>query len=176
MLAAFKADLTKRTMIKDTYVPFYLKWVTDCYAFLGQPTSELLSLDAKQHFLSHLAKAHQDWQVRQAEQALRLYSYFLSSTLQNSAVETQDAAHAWTVLENKTRETLRLRQRSYSTEKNVRGLGSLVPGLCERSTPLGPLGSPHPRLPECPRGEKARLSVHPEPGVECADFPLSSWT
>ncbi len=117
MLSAFQSNLTKRALIKDKYVPFYVKWVSECYAFLDRPTSDILSQDVKQQFLRHLAKTHEDWQVKQAEQALRLYTYFLSSQQNTATGESQDAAQAWEALETRTREVLRLRHRSYSTEK-----------------------------------------------------------
>jgi hypothetical protein len=59
--------------IKPQYVPFHLKWVSDCYGFLNEPLLARLGSDRRKQFLSHLAKRHEDWQVRQADTALRLY-------------------------------------------------------------------------------------------------------
>ena len=117
MLSAFQSHLTKRGLIKDKYVPFYVKWVSECYAFLDRPSSDILNQEVKQQFLRYLAKTHEDWQVKQAEQALRLYTYFLSSQQKTPTGESQDVEQAWVALETKSREALRLRHRSYRTEK-----------------------------------------------------------
>jgi len=39
MLRAYEAFLTKKGAIKTQYVPFFLKWVSDCYGFLNEPLS-----------------------------------------------------------------------------------------------------------------------------------------
>jgi hypothetical protein len=39
MLRAFESFLGKKGAIKSQYVPFYIKWVSDCYHFLEQPPS-----------------------------------------------------------------------------------------------------------------------------------------
>lgn len=77
MLSAFKDYLIQGALVKEKYIPFYLKWVSVCYAFLDEPDSHALSLEQKKHFLKHLSKAHEQWQVKQADNALR----FLQGTL-----------------------------------------------------------------------------------------------
>jgi len=47
---------------------------------------------------------------------LRLYSYYLTS-LQNASIKSKECENEWNQLETRTQETLRLKQRSYSTEK-----------------------------------------------------------
>ena len=50
MFDRFKAYLLRNGHIKQKYVPYSVKWVSDCYG----------------------------WQVKQADYALRLYNFFLS--------------------------------------------------------------------------------------------------
>jgi integrase len=57
--------------MKEKYVPYYLKWVADCYGFLDEPMDNFLNIDQKQGFLRHLSRNHEDWQVKQADYALR---------------------------------------------------------------------------------------------------------
>jgi integron integrase len=67
-----------------------------------------------------MAKRHEDWQVKQADTALRLYDYFLSKNSTppiGEAASPSSAAERWKPLEGKMREALRLRHRSLSTEK-----------------------------------------------------------
>ena len=117
MLSAFKDYLAEKAVVQDKYVPYYLKWVGDCYGFLDRPESEPTGLEDKERFLKDLAKTHEDWQVSQADNALRIYDYFLSSRTKSVLGNDGDTGGAWASLEARTREALRLRQRSYSTEK-----------------------------------------------------------
>ncbi|MBW2039050.1 MAG: integron integrase [Deltaproteobacteria bacterium] len=117
MLKAFEAFLLRKVTLKNNYVPYYVKWVTDCYGFLNEPLSTRLSSEHKKNFLSHMAKRYEDWQIRQADTALRFYDYFLSRN-RAAAVEGHSAhGGEWSDLEEKMRAALRLRQRSMSTEK-----------------------------------------------------------
>ncbi|MBM4066481.1 MAG: hypothetical protein FJ266_12710 [Planctomycetes bacterium] len=70
MPSAFKDYLTQKALIKDKYVPFYLKWVSDCYSFLNEPASKVLNSEQMSRFHKYLAKTHEDWQVKQASQGL----------------------------------------------------------------------------------------------------------
>jgi integron integrase len=117
MLKAYEAFLTKKGTVKTQYVPFYLKWVSDCYTLLNEPLSNRLGSEQKNQFLSHMAKRHEDWQVKQADAALRLYDYFLSRTISPETGEPSSQEEKWRLLEEKMRNALRLRHRSLSTEK-----------------------------------------------------------
>jgi hypothetical protein len=65
----YEAFLVKKGTIKPQYVPFYLKWVSDCYSFLNEPLSNRLGAEQKRPFLSEMAKRHGDWQVKQTDTA-----------------------------------------------------------------------------------------------------------
>ncbi len=117
MLPDFKKYLLQKAVINEKYVPFYLKWVSEFYSFLNEADAKTFTLEQKQSFLKHLSKTHEDWQVKQADNALRIYSYFFSSQLKNSSETPLSAKEEWGLLETRAREALRLKQRSYSTEK-----------------------------------------------------------
>ncbi|MDH4241020.1 MAG: integron integrase [Phycisphaerae bacterium] len=121
MLEGFEKYLTTAAFIQAKYVPYYLKWVSYCYSYLDQPDNCLLTSDHIQSYLNHVSKTREEWQVQQAEAALRLYGYYLSSELKKpaEAIETGPpyTKNLWTDLEQHTRDALRLRHRSYSTEK-----------------------------------------------------------
>jgi len=101
MLDAFKQFLSTKERLPEKNLHYYVKWVSDCYRY----------------FLNHLAKKHEDWQVQQADRALRLYGYFLTRIKRNADGSSGDMPDNWKKIEEKTREALRLRHRSYSTEK-----------------------------------------------------------
>lgn len=118
MLSAFKSYLTQKAVVKEKYVPFYLKWVSDCYSFFNAPDSVVLNSEQTNRFQKYLAKTHEDWQVKQASNALKLYSHYLASLQKNDPLKSPEDDKEWNHLEIQTSEVLRLRHRSYSTEKS----------------------------------------------------------
>jgi integron integrase len=121
MLNKFKEYLIQKGKVRTRQIPYYLKWVGDCYAFLNVSDSTLLDSDQKKEFLSHMAKDHEDWQVNQADMALRLYVYFLSREFKRLG-DGDSAIERWNIIiEERLKEALRLRHRSYSTEKTYIG-------------------------------------------------------
>jgi integron integrase len=79
--------------------------------------SSRLSNDQKNQFLSHMAKSYEDWQVKQADTALRLYDYFLSRKQKGPSSESGGSDGDWLTAEEKMRTAMRLRHLAYSTEK-----------------------------------------------------------
>jgi len=99
VLANYEAFLTTKGAVKPQYIPCYLKWVSDCYVFLNEPLSNRLNSDQKKQFLSDMAKRYEDWQVKQADTALRLYDYFLSKHITSTTGETSSHNETWRLLE-----------------------------------------------------------------------------
>jgi integron integrase len=64
-----------------------------------------------------MAKRYQDWQMKQADTALRLYDYFLSRQARKLKKDGDENRGEWNSLEEKMVKALRLRHRSLSTEK-----------------------------------------------------------
>jgi len=125
MLTTFKQFLNHKERIPEKNIPYYLKWVADCYRFFNAPETHLLTNDQRSQFLTYLTKKHEDWQVEQADRALRLYGYFLSKTKMGEDGPEPDLSGDWKRIEEKTREALKLRHRSYSTEKTYLEYGVL---------------------------------------------------
>lgn len=118
MLESFKNFLSSKGKVNDKYIPFYLKWVAEGYRFLDIPLVQSITNEQKSQFLKHLSKNHEDWQVNQADNALRLYGYFLSLENPNKADGIPETLkNDWKAVEEKMIEAIRLRHRSYSTEK-----------------------------------------------------------
>src|SRR3990170_3727840 len=117
-LESFKRFLSSKGTVNEKYLPFYLKWVTEGYRYLDVSLSQSITNEQKSQFLKHLSKSHEDWQVNQADNARRLYSYFLLKRHSNKADGISEALISnWKAVEEKTIEAIRLRHRSYSTEK-----------------------------------------------------------
>ncbi len=117
MLRTFRDYLDQKALIQAKYIPYYLKWVSECYSFLERPDSEPANVEDRERFIKHIAKTREDWQANQADDALRLYDYFLSSKNKSDCGKEEPTRGIWDNLEAKTRAALRVKQRSLSTEK-----------------------------------------------------------
>ncbi len=80
--------------MKSNYIPFYLKWVSACYELLDVDPSFRLTIDQKKQFLAHMTNRYEDWQVKQADTALRLYDYFLSREMRKLAKDGDEDGEA----------------------------------------------------------------------------------
>jgi len=116
-LTGFQRYLESKSAVNKKNVPYYARWVSSCYTFVKQPLSDVLTPDRKQDFLKQFAKNHEDWQVKQAEAALRLYDYYLSGLQSPANAASLESKTKWDVIETNARNAMRLRHMSYSTEK-----------------------------------------------------------
>lgn len=112
---AFQHFLQTHKQYSSNTIPYMVKRVFDCYHFLDLPQEEPLNPEHKNRYLAHLSKSHEDWQVKQADTAIRLYQFFLAK--QKTPQPGKEIPEAWSELEAKMSEALRLRHRSLSTEK-----------------------------------------------------------
>ena len=94
MFACFEQFLISNGATPQKHIPFYIKWVTNCYASLKSPTDKILSADQKKQFLDMLGNSREDWQVKQAEQELRLYAFFVSRYSKHPEL-TSDEGKQW---------------------------------------------------------------------------------
>ncbi|MFB3853558.1 MAG: hypothetical protein ACE148_07005 [Vicinamibacterales bacterium] len=71
-LQQFAEFLLRRQLVRERAAPFFVRWVR---RFLARAASDKPLQDQVRHFCEELERAGStaDWQVRQAEQALRLY-------------------------------------------------------------------------------------------------------
>jgi len=118
MLKEFERYLNRKIGTKKKYIPYYLRWVDNCYRFSGENHNETLSREQKEKFLQHLSETHEDWQVKQADTALRYYAYFLSLKERAYASRSLEEETKTEEVVERLRKALRLRQRAYSTEKS----------------------------------------------------------
>ena len=127
-LARFQAFLAEKRLARENQIPHLLRWVQH---FLGHGHGQLdgLSADTVLSFRRVLENemALQDWQVRQAENAVAIYLHqFLKLNLSTPVPDTSDrgvttdatsAVNTWPVIVEQARTGLRLRHYSYRTEQ-----------------------------------------------------------
>jgi len=113
---AFKDYLAQRALIGERHLPFYLKWVAEGLRHHKLPEGSGLTPEQRRDFLGQFSRGHPDWQVKQAEHALRLHDHYLSGAATRVSKDASPDP-AWDELEAKVRKCLRAKQRSYATEK-----------------------------------------------------------
>jgi integron integrase len=118
MLEPFRSYLSENAHIKVKYIPYYLKWISECYAYSNESIEHHISSEQKQRFLSHMSRSREDWQVKQADYAIRLYNFFLSRRREEYSSDSANFTNEWKMIEDNTRNALRLRHRALSTEKS----------------------------------------------------------
>lgn len=113
----FRDFLLQKQQIPEKKVPYYLRWVSHYQNFCRQNPDEGIPPESVTSFISQLAKSHEDWQILQARDAVRLYLYFSDkSPTANSTVSSSD--HEWVELNERMTNALRLRHRSFRTEQS----------------------------------------------------------
>jgi hypothetical protein len=120
MFARFEQLLVSNGATPQKHIPYYIKWVTSCNASLISPTDKIQSVDQKNQFLDMLGNSRENWQVKQAEQALRLYTFFVSQYGQRPE-PTSDEGKQWNQIIEKMIKVVRLKHLSLNTEKNYTG-------------------------------------------------------
>ncbi|RMG36812.1 MAG: integron integrase, partial [Methanobacteriota archaeon] len=135
MQQKFLTFLREYGKIQEKHIPFYRHWVSSAYRFSGKPEVEPLSLAEKQAYLQHLAGNHPDWQVEQADRALRLYDYFLSRQHPSSSPRHAVQASEWERLTEAMRNALRGKHRALSTEKTYLGWLRTFGRFCGHKSP-----------------------------------------
>jgi hypothetical protein len=56
----FREYLAEKAVVRERYVPYFVRWAAECYAFLELPLENRLSSDQRQEFLRYLSKRHED--------------------------------------------------------------------------------------------------------------------
>lgn len=116
MLDRFQVYLEKNGAVGLKQIPYYIKWVKDCYSILGSSLDVAMSQEQRKQYLDHLSKSREEWQIKQADQALRLYLFFLSRVAQRP-VPVTDLDKQWESARETMVKVLRLRHMSLNTEK-----------------------------------------------------------
>ena len=77
MFDRFQDYLNMRKSVAPKQIPYYVKWVKDCYAVLACPAETVLTQEQRTSYLERVRSSKEDWQIKQAEQALLLCSVVL---------------------------------------------------------------------------------------------------
>ena len=73
----FKAYLLNKHIIPEKKMPYYISWVSQFYAFCQKDVGGNISGNNVDRFFKKLGKYLEDWQIKQAKEAIDLYRFFL---------------------------------------------------------------------------------------------------
>ena len=117
----FSSYLLSKRIVPEKRLRYYLSWITRFYAFCDKSLCDDVSNEEIDSFLRHLMKSREDWQVSQANEAIRLYIYYNRRKCQSKADADIDSDTQWKGVVQDMVRMLRLRHRSLSTEKSYIG-------------------------------------------------------
>ena len=119
----FTSFLKTKCRIPEKKIRFYLYWVVQYNEFASN--CEQADTSGIGTFLEKLSCRREDWQVLQAEKAVSLYEYYMKSLpiLKSARIDRASAEKLtdWQCADDELVRQLRLRHRSFSTEKTYRG-------------------------------------------------------
>ena len=113
----FKAYILSSRIANEKSAGFYLHWVTGFYRYCSKDPDDALTQEVIDEYLAYLAKRKEDWQVRQASDAIQLYLFFKKRNNRESCREEGDGKAQWKTVAEEMRHALRLRHRATRTEE-----------------------------------------------------------
>ena len=113
----FKEFLVSKRVIPEKRVPFYLLWVRRFQEYTQKRANEDFSEREVKAFVKSLEKDYEEWQVKQAREAVDLYRFYLRRVSGGDGVVSKVAVEAWKKVGDEMVRMLRLKHRALSTEK-----------------------------------------------------------
>lgn len=111
-----------KAKIPGNQISYYLRWVTQFFAFCNRNPGQPFNSDEVHAFLESLSHRYEDWQVGQAQKAIELYRFLQSkNNTQKLRGDIKTFSDAWKNAADKMVKRLRLKQRSYRTEQTYLG-------------------------------------------------------
>lgn len=116
----FEAYLSDRQLVQKKQLPYFIRWASNYLSFCEKSGVRPDSESQVQAFLLFMAKSKEEWQVKQAREAIRLFLFHLSRTGSDAdgSVALSPPSESWQQTTTQMREALRLRHRSLRTEKS----------------------------------------------------------
>ena len=117
----FKAYILSRRIANEKSADFYVNWVTGFFGFCSKNLEDSVTTEEIEEYLAYLAKRKEDWQVRQASDAIQLYLFFKKRNNKELYREDGDGKAQWKTVAEEMRHALRLRHRAARTEEAYLG-------------------------------------------------------
>ena len=83
----------------------------------GEVSGKLITDEHVEFFIKDFARRHEEWQVKQAKEAIGLFHFYQGRKSKKSNVKNASVAVAWKNAADEMIKMLRLKQKSYRTEQ-----------------------------------------------------------
>ena len=113
----FVQYLSKKRIVNSKQRSFYALWVRNFYHYLNQKPGRPFSDDQVKRFLVVLSDTHEDWQVEQAKDAVRLYRYYQDNASSAPSARTSSTDKLWAEAVDQMIVSMRLKRLAYRTEQ-----------------------------------------------------------
>ena len=129
----FRSYLLSKRIVSENKLVYYLVWINQFYAFCDKIPGDDVSAEEVDGFVKHLMKNREDWQVKQAREAIQLFIYYTRRKSKMEAKTDLQSDTLWQAVAQDMINVLRLKHRALSTEKAylgwLRSLYRFVNGL-----------------------------------------------
>lgn len=116
-LKKFHNYLNEKGYIPEKQIPYYINWVTSFLSFCGEIPVEQITDEHVNSYIDKITNQREDWQVKQAREAIGLYRFVNSKNTEKHTSGNLSSETEWKLAAEEMKKILRLKQRSYSTEK-----------------------------------------------------------
>jgi len=113
----FKSYLITSKLTDEKKAGFYLSWVTRFFEFCNKNPEDSAAQQEIEPFLKYLSRNREDWQVKQASDAIQLYQYYKERKKTENIKENLELNAQWKLIAESMHKILRLMHRSYRTEQ-----------------------------------------------------------
>jgi integron integrase len=117
LLEQFKSYILSRRLIDEKKAGFYLYWVNRFHGFCKKQLSDSTSIGDIERFLKHLTRVREEWQVKQASEAIQLLVFYKNQKKINHGMANMEIGAQWKAVAEEMRKLLRLKHLSIRTEQ-----------------------------------------------------------
>jgi hypothetical protein len=96
---------------------FYELWVKKLYHYTGKTAESKLEKQDIDRYIKHITKSKKDWQVKQAQEAIRIYCFWKNKQVNNPPTTDSNIKAQWKTVGNEMINMLRLKQLALQTER-----------------------------------------------------------
>ena len=116
----FKYYLLSKHISDENKTGFYLYWVKLFYRHCNKLLGDKIESEDIDRYLDFLTKRREDWQVKQASEAIQLYRFFKNRQVPRTGKHLCVNEH-WNIVVEDMYKILRLKHLSFRTEKTYIG-------------------------------------------------------
>jgi len=117
----FKSYLIASNLTDERKAGFYLSWATRFFEFCNKNPEDSVTQEEIERFLKNISRNREDWQVKQASDAIQIYQYYKERKKTEKIKESLELNAQWKLIAESMHKILRLMHRSYRTEHSYIG-------------------------------------------------------